>query len=84
MGILRVMRLTAIIGTLIILASTGFAVFYLIWFLGFLPLDPELAVKIPILIIVLALCFIAAWVGYVMATAPPKPRLEYQLPRENL
>lgn len=36
----------------------------------YLPIDPELAVKIPVLIIVLGVCFIASWVGYIMITAP--------------
>jgi len=67
------MRLAVIVGILIILASAGFAAFYVAWFFGFLPIDPELAVKVPVLIIVLALCFIASWVGYVMMTAPPRP-----------
>jgi len=67
------MRLAVIVGMLIILASVGFAAFYVAWFFGFLPIDPELAVKVPVLIIVLALCFIASWVGYVMMTAPPRP-----------
>jgi len=33
-------------------------------------------VKIPVLVIVLGLCFIAGWLGYVMATAPSR---RYQL-----
>ena len=66
-------RLAKIAGIGVIAASTAFAVFYSLWFFGLLPLSPELAVKIPILMIVLALCFIAAWLGYVMATAPTRP-----------
>ncbi|MCS7132575.1 MAG: dolichol phosphate-mannose biosynthesis regulatory protein [Nitrososphaeria archaeon] len=77
------MRLAVIVGILIILSSTVFAAFYTLWFFDLLPLDPELAVKIPVLAIVLALCFIAAWVGYVMATAPPRPKLGRLSPREN-
>lgn len=61
---------TKILGTLITALSLLFAVFYILWFFGYLPINPELAVKLPILIIVLAACFIAAWLGYVMATAP--------------
>jgi len=78
------MRLAVTIGIAIILASAGFAVFYIAWFFGFLPIDPELAVKIPVLIIVLALCFIAAWIGYVMATAPPRPKPERRPLGESL
>jgi len=70
------MRISTVVGTLISAASIGFAVFYVLWFFGFLPINPDLAVKIPVLLIVLAVCFIAAWLGYVMATAPPKPRQE--------
>lgn len=77
------MRLAVIVGILIILASTVFAAFYTIWFFGLLPLDPELAVKIPVLVVVLGLCFIAAWVGYVMATAPPRPKPERRSLAEN-
>jgi len=65
-------RLAKIAGIGVIAASTAFAVFYSLWFFGLLPLNPELAVRIPVLLIVLGLCFIAAWLGYVMATAPPK------------
>jgi len=68
------MRLTKLVGLLIILGSLGFAIFYTLWFFGLLPLNPDLAVRIPILLIVLALCFIAGWFGYVMATAPPRPK----------
>lgn len=75
------MRLASAFGIIIILASTFFAAFYTAWFFGLLPLDPELAIKIPVLLIVLALCFIAAWVGYVMATAPQRPKREHQLSR---
>jgi len=70
------MRLAVIVGTLISVVSIGFSVFYILWFFGFLPIDPELAVKLPVLVLVLAVCFIAAWLGYVMATAPPRPKEE--------
>jgi len=62
--------LTKLLGTLLTSVSLFFAVFYILWFFGYLPIDPELAVKLPVLAIVLAACFIAAWLGYVMATAP--------------
>jgi len=66
-------KLTKVVGAGITIGSIAFAAFYVLWFFGLLPLSPELAVKIPILMIVLALCFIAAWLGYVMATAPTRP-----------
>lgn len=66
--------MTKLFGALISAASIGFAIFYILWFFGYLSLNPELAVKIPVLILVLALCFIASWIGYVMLTAPPRPK----------
>ncbi len=72
------MRISVVVGTLISAISIGFAAFYVMWFFGFLPIDPDLAVKIPVFLIVLALCFIAAWLGYVMATAPSRPKPEPQ------
>ncbi|MCF3653361.1 MAG: dolichol phosphate-mannose biosynthesis regulatory protein [Aigarchaeota archaeon] len=63
-------RLARIVGLAAMICSAVFAVFYILWFFGLTPLDPQLAVKIPILVIVLGLCFIAGWLGYVMATAP--------------
>lgn len=61
---------TKLLGLLLISVSLLSAVFYIFWFFGYLPIDPELAVKLPVLVMVLALCFIVAWLGYVMATAP--------------
>ncbi len=61
-------------GALISLGSICFAIFYILWFFGYLPINPELAVKLPVLVIVLALCFIAGWIGYVMLTAPRRPK----------
>lgn len=66
-------KLTSVVGAGITAGSIAFAVFYVLWFFGLLPLNPDLAIKIPVLMIVLALCFIAAWLGYVMATAPARP-----------
>ena len=63
------------IGSIYAMVALGFLI------IGLLPLNPDLAVKIPILLIVLALCFIAAWLGYVMATAPTRP--ERQAREEN-
>ena len=74
-------KLAKVVGAGITAGSIAFAAFYVLWFFGLLPLSPELAVKIPILMIVLALCFIAAWLGYVMATAPTRP--ERQAREEN-
>ncbi|MCS7126190.1 MAG: dolichol phosphate-mannose biosynthesis regulatory protein [Aigarchaeota archaeon] len=64
------MRVAKIVGGVILILSIAFGVFYLLWFFGFLPIDPELAVKIPVLVIVMGACFVAAWIGYVMITAP--------------
>ena len=66
-------RLARIVGLLITIGSICFAAFYVLWFFGYLPINPDLAIRIPVLLVVLALCFIAAWVGYVMATAPTRP-----------
>ena len=61
-------------GFFITLLSAAAAVFYVLWFFGvFVWLDPELAVKIPVLLIVLFLLFVAGWIGYVMLTAPRPP-----------
>ena len=68
------MSLVRVAGALISLASIFFTIFYILWFFGYLPINPELAVKLPVLVIVLALCFIAGWVGYVMLTAPRRPK----------
>jgi len=68
------MSLVRVVGALISLASIFFAIFYILWFFGYLPINPELAVKLPVLAIVLALCFVAGWIGYVMLTAPRRPK----------
>ncbi len=65
-------RLARVVGLAVIAIVAAFAIFYILWFFGFTPLDPQLAVRIPVLIIVLGLCFIAGWLGYVMATAPTR------------
>jgi predicted lysophospholipase L1 biosynthesis ABC-type transport system permease subunit len=67
-------RLARLVGLAAMIGSAAFAIFYVLWFLGLTPLDPQLAVKIPILAIVLGLCFIAGWLGYVMARSPVPPR----------
>jgi predicted lysophospholipase L1 biosynthesis ABC-type transport system permease subunit len=65
-------RLARLVGIAAMIGSAAFAIFYALWFFGLTPFDPQLAVKIPVLVIVLGLCFIAGWLGYVMATAPSK------------
>lgn len=65
-------KLARLVGLAVMICSAVFAVFYVLWFFGFMPLDPQLAVKLPVLVIVLGLCFIAGWLGYVMATAPSR------------
>ncbi|MEN2974504.1 MAG: hypothetical protein ABDH32_02865 [Candidatus Caldarchaeales archaeon] len=64
------MKVAKIVGGVIFTLAIAFSIFYLLWFFGFLPLDPELAVKIPVLFIVLGACFIIAWIGYIMITVP--------------
>ncbi|MEM3922052.1 MAG: hypothetical protein QXI18_01945 [Nitrososphaerota archaeon] len=61
-----------VIGLIVMVGAAAFAIFYILWFFGLTSLDPQLAVKIPVLAIVLGLCFIAGWMGYVMATAPSR------------
>lgn len=65
-------RLARIAGSAVMAGALAFAVFYVLWFFGLTPLDPQLAVKLPVLALVLAICFIAGWLGYVMATAATK------------
>lgn len=61
-------------GAFVFLGSIVFAIFYVVWFFGLIPaLSAELAVRIPVLVFVLALCFIAAWLGWVMVTSKPHP-----------
>jgi hypothetical protein len=65
------MRLGKAFGFFLMLVSVILATFYMTWFFGFINgLDPELAVKIPILIIVLFFFFVVGWMGYVMYTTP--------------
>jgi ABC-type thiamin/hydroxymethylpyrimidine transport system permease subunit len=64
------MAVAKIIGLVVILLSITFGIFYVLWFFGFLPIDPELAVRIPVLVIVLGACFVAAWIGYIMVASP--------------
>lgn len=68
------MGIAKLVGVVIMSLSIVFGVFYVLWFFGFLPIDPELAVRIPVLAIVLGACFVAAWIGYIMVTSPgPTP-----------
>ncbi|MEM2818938.1 MAG: hypothetical protein QXK19_04330 [Nitrososphaerota archaeon] len=64
------MRVGKLVGVTVMSLSMVFGVFYVLWFFGLLPIDPELAVKIPVLMIVLGACFVAAWIGYIMVTSP--------------
>ncbi len=61
---------TQILGAAAIFLSVTFSVFYVLWFFGYLPIDPELAVKIPVLILVLGFFAVVGWLGYVMVTVP--------------
>jgi len=63
-------------GAIVLLGSIAFGIFYVAWFFGLIPaLSSDLSVRIPVLIFVLALCFIAAWLGWVMLTSRPHPPL---------
>jgi len=65
-----------VFGAFVVLGSIAFAIFYVAWFFGLIPaLSPDLSVRIPILVIVLALCFIAAWLGWIMLTSGLQPPL---------
>lgn len=65
------MRLGKVFGLFLMLLSVILATFYTTWFFGFIKgLDPELAVKVPVLIIVLFFFFVVGWTGYVMYTTP--------------
>ncbi|MEM0205286.1 MAG: hypothetical protein QXE40_01825 [Nitrososphaerota archaeon] len=65
------MKLGKVFGLFLMLLSIILATFYATWFFGFIKgLDPELAVKVPILIIVLFFFFVVGWTGYVMYTTP--------------
>ncbi|MEM2910041.1 MAG: hypothetical protein QXO01_03100 [Nitrososphaerota archaeon] len=65
------MRLGKAFGIFLMLVSVVLAMFYIMWFFGFISgFDSELAVKVPILIIVLFFFFVVGWTGYVMYTTP--------------
>ncbi|PUA31991.1 MAG: hypothetical protein B9J98_04940 [Candidatus Terraquivivens tikiterensis] len=65
------MRLGKAFGLFLMLASVILTTFYAAWFFGLISgLDPELAVRVPILIIVLFFFFVVGWTGYVMYTTP--------------
>lgn len=64
------MKVARALGAILATGSVVFAIFYVLWFFGALPLDPELAVKLPVLAMVLTVCGVVTWLGYVMATAP--------------
>ncbi|MCS7136577.1 MAG: hypothetical protein RMJ14_05565 [Nitrososphaerota archaeon] len=65
------MKLGKAFGFFLMLVSVTLATLYVTWFFGFISgLDPELAVKVPVLIIVLFFFFVVGWTGYVMYTTP--------------
>lgn len=65
------MKVGKTLGLFLMLLSVVLVTFYTTWFFGFIRgLDPELAIKIPVLIIVLFFFFVVGWVGYVMYTTP--------------
>lgn len=70
------MRIAKLVGLAVMISAIAFGVFYVLWFFGFLPIDPELAVRVPVLVIVLGACFIAAWLGYIMVTSPGPTSLQ--------
>lgn len=61
-------------GALIALSILG-SILYTLWYLGLITwLDPQLAVKIPILLITLFFFFVVGFIGYVfLATRPAEP-----------
>jgi predicted DNA-binding transcriptional regulator len=71
------------IGAAILVVAVAVIIFYL-WWLFFSPdwylgngwYFRQLAVALPVLLIVLAVLGIAAWIGYTMATTPPPKPLE--------
>lgn len=70
------MSRAAVFGAFVVLGSIAFAIFYVAWFFGLIPaLSPDLSVRVPMLVFVLALCFIAAWLGWIMLTSRPQPTL---------
>ncbi len=65
------MRLGKVFGLFLMIVAVMLAAFYTTWFFGLIKgLDPELAVKVPMLIIVLFFLFVVGWTGYVMYTTP--------------
>ncbi|MEM3031904.1 MAG: hypothetical protein QW756_03395 [Nitrososphaerota archaeon] len=64
-----------ILGAALIALSASSSTFYILWFLGLIPwADPELAIRIPVLLITLAILLIIGIIGYIiLATQPPKP-----------
>ncbi len=61
---------TQLLGIIAVSLSIILSALYVLWFFGYLPIDPELAVKIPVLIIVLGFFTVVGWLGYVMITVP--------------
>jgi predicted DNA-binding transcriptional regulator len=64
-----------IIGFMLIFLASAASILYILWFFALIPwADPELAVRIPVLLLTLFAFFIVGFIGYVMlATKPPKP-----------
>ena len=70
------MSRAAVFGAFVVLGSIAFAIFYVAWFFGLIPaLSPDLSVRVPMLVFVLALCFIAGWLGWIMLTSRSQPTL---------
>jgi len=77
------------IGAVILIVAVALIIFY-IWWLFFSPAEwyigewqfRQLALIVPVLLLVLAVLGIAAWIGYTMATTPPPKPLE-EIPELN-
>ena len=77
------------IGAVILIVSVALIIFY-IWWLFLSPADwyigawqfRQLALIVPVLLLVLGVLGIAAWIGYTMATTPPPKPLE-EIPELN-
>lgn len=62
-------RISKLIGIFMMLGSALLFIIYTLWMLGFISgLDPNLAIKISVYIIVIAILAIIGILGYIMAT----------------
>ncbi|MCS7142525.1 MAG: hypothetical protein NZ920_01835 [Aigarchaeota archaeon] len=65
------MRITRVIGVLLVTITPLLGAFYVAWSIGLLGwLDPELSVRVVVYVIVAAALIVGWLIGYVMLTAP--------------